>query len=127
MYTFSNTRFTCGQTEYTELVWNVTPALQHRVFNSIRLYFSVATRSLAAFTDPHSCFNCAGLLFLKKPPKKLRHHGGCCLTRSWEVMDVACVFQSKKCGFHVTGGLSGWMDGLMLVVVMTGQGTLRVK
>lgn len=49
--------------EYTVLVWNVTPAFQHRALHSIHLCFSVATRSLAAFTDPHSWFYCAGFFF----------------------------------------------------------------
>lgn len=69
-----------GRTKCTVFVWNVAPAFQHRLLNSIHLRFSVTTRSLAALTDPHSCLYCAGRVgfFWNKTPKVI--HRGCCLT-----------------------------------------------
>lgn len=70
-FSFKIYTWTQDSTEYTMLVWNVTPAFQCRALNSIHLCFSVATRSLAAFTDTHSCFYCASFFFVK-PPEVIR-------------------------------------------------------
>lgn len=99
------------------LVWNVTPALQHLVLNSIHLCFSVATRSLAAFTDTHSWFYCA-VCFVRSPQRLLLNKivGG-------DGYDM-CVFLSKNCSVHVPACLRGWID---MVMTMIEQCTVRVK
>lgn len=57
-------------------VWNVTPAFQHRVLNSIHLCYSVATRSLAAFTVHTFLLHCAGFLFRRKPSEVIYTDSG---------------------------------------------------
>lgn len=63
------------QTEYATLVWNVTAAFERWALIKIRLCFAFLLQltppSLAAFTDTHSWFYCAGfLVFLSL----LNHH-----------------------------------------------------
>ena len=55
-----------GQMEYTALVWNVTPVFQHQALERVHVCFSVAARSLAAFTDMNSWFCCGGCFFLEE-------------------------------------------------------------
>lgn len=63
------------QTEYATLVWNVTAAFERWALIKIHLCFAFLLQltppSLAAFTDTHSWFYCAGfLVFLSL----LNHH-----------------------------------------------------
>lgn len=108
-FSFKIYTWTQDSTEYTMLVWNVTPAFQRPALNSIHLCFSVATRSLAGFTDTHSCFYCASFFFFGKTSRshpqrlflnKIVGGDGC----------EMCVF--LKYDFHVTLRLCGQADGV---------------
>lgn len=69
-----------GQTEYATLVWNVTAAFERWALNKNNLCFAFLLQltppSLAAFTDTHSWFYCAGffvffLTLLNHHPQRL--------------------------------------------------------
>lgn len=105
-FSFKIYTWTQDSTEYTMLVWNVTPAFQRPALNSIHLCFSVATRSGRVHWHAFLLLLCKFFFFGKTSwshPQRLFLNkivggDGC----------EMCVF--LKYGFHVTLRLCGQAD-----------------